>query len=162
MPKISKKLAELAVRNLKFDGRFMVGGAIGLHLRIAGESRSWILRVTLNDKRCDIGLGSYPGVSLATARELANGIHNSIAKGVDPLAEKRAKMDAGRAERAKVRTFEECAVAYIDAHKREWKNAKHAGQWSATLETYAYPVFGKRPVANIDTGLILEVALLQN
>jgi integrase len=38
-----------------------------------------------------------------------------------------------------------------------WKNAKHAAQWSATLETYAYPVMGSLPIAGIDTGLVLKV-----
>lgn len=157
MPKISKEFSAVAVASLKEDGRYMVGGAVGLHLRIAGESRAWIFRAVVNDKRCDIGLGSYPGVTLATARKLANKHRDDIANGVDPLAAKRANREAKRAERSKAKTFAECCEAYIDAHRREWKNDKHAAQWSATLKTYAYPVFGKRAVAAIDTGMVLEV-----
>lgn len=164
MPRKAKELSAVAVANLKTvvtsDGiktRFMVGGANGLHLRIVGEAKSWILRVTINGKRCDVGLGSYPGVTLATARKLANQHHDLIAQGVDPLAERRAKVEAAQAERLKAKTFRECAEAYIAAHKGEWKNDKHSKQWSATLETYAYPVFASKPVANIDTNLVLEV-----
>lgn len=157
MPKKAKELSAIAVANLKNDGRFMVGGADGLHLRIAGASKSWILRAVVNGKRSDIGIGSYPGVTLATARKLANAHRDAIATGVDPLAAKRHARDAARVERSKTKTFVECAVAYVEAHKGEWKNDKRVKQWSATLETYAYPVFGKRPVAAIDTGLVLEV-----
>jgi len=164
MPRKAKELSAIAVSNLKpivtSDGiktRFMVGGANGLHLRIVGEAKSWILRVTINGKRHDIGLGSYPGVTLATARKLANQHHDMIAQGVDPLAERRAKVEAARAAKMKAKTFRECAEAYIAAHRGEWKNEKHAAQWTATLETYAYPVFGSKPVANIDTNLVLEV-----
>lgn len=164
MPRKAKELSEIAVSNLKsvetlsgIKTRFMVGGAVGLHLRINGEAKSWILRVTINGKRCDIGLGAYPGVTLATARKLANQHHDLIAQGIDPLAERRAKAEAAKAERLKSKTFIECAEAYIAAHKNEWKNEKHAKQWTATLETYAYPVFGSKPVASIDTNLVLEV-----
>lgn len=164
MPKKAKELSAIAVGNLKpvvtsngVKTRFMVGGAVGLHLRIIGEAKSWILRVTIDGKRHDIGLGSYPGVTLATARKLANQHHDQIAQGIDPLAERRAKIEAARMEKLKAKTFRECAEAYIAAHKGEWKNDKHSKQWSATLETYAYPVFGSRPVAAIDTTLVLEV-----
>ena len=110
----------------------------------------------VHGERRDIGLGPYPGVTLATARKLANEHRDRIAQGVDPLAERRAKAEAAYAVKLKAKTFRECAEAYIAAHRGEWKNAKHAGQWEATLKTYAYPVFGSRPVAAIDTNLVLE------
>lgn len=165
MPKKAKELSAIAVSNLKpvrsADGRlksrFMVGGADGLHLRVSDRSRSWILRVMVSGERRDIGLGAYPGVTLATARKLANEHRDRIAQGIDPLAERRMQLEAARAEKAKVKTFIECAEAYISAHRSEWKNIKHANQWEATLKTYAYPVFGSKPVADVDTNLVLEV-----
>ncbi|USU08841.1 integrase arm-type DNA-binding domain-containing protein [Sphingomonadaceae bacterium OTU29MARTA1] len=165
MPRKAKELSALAVANLKpvispsgsVRTRFMVGGADGLHLRIVGQSRSWILRIMVNGDRRDIGLGGYPGVTLATARKLANEHRDQLARGIDPLADRRAKAEANRIEKAKAWSFQDCADAYITAHRGEWKNPKHAAQWSATLETYAYPVFGSRPVAAIDTHLILAV-----
>lgn len=53
-------------------------------------------------------------------------------------------------------TFDQCAEAYITAHRPSWKNAKHADQWTNTLATYASPVFGQLPVAAIDTGLVVK------
>jgi integrase len=71
---------------------------------------------------------------------------------------------ARRAERARLRldaakaiTFEQCAEAYINAHRHGWSNEKHAGQWSATLSTYAYPIIGALPVQAVDTGLVQKV-----
>lgn len=164
MPKKAKELSTIAVSNLKsvvtsngIKTRFMAGGANGLHLRIVDEAKSWILRVTINGVRRDIGLGSYPAVTLSTARKLANKHHDQIAQGIDPLAERRAEAEAARAEKTKAKTFRECAEAYIAAHQGEWKNPKHAAQWSSTLETYAYPVFGSKLVEKVDTNLVLEV-----
>ncbi|MBD8679267.1 tyrosine-type recombinase/integrase [Sphingomonas sp. CFBP 13720] len=157
MPRKAKELGALAVANLKpvesasgrMRTRFMVGGADGLHLRIAGASKSWILRVMVGGVRRDIGLGSYPGVTLATARKLANAHRDRVAQGGDPIAERRAKADKGK-------TFRACAEAYIASRCSEWKNPKHASQWSSTLEAYAYPVFGSVPVDAIDTAFVLK------
>jgi integrase len=54
-------------------------------------------------------------------------------------------------------TFKQCAEAYVAAHRAGWRNDKHAAQWSATLETYAYPTLGGLPVASVDVGLVLKV-----
>lgn len=77
--KKAKELSARSVANLKADGRHAVGGVDGLRLRIFKNTRSWILRVVVGQRadkngelkihRRDIGLGSYPEVSLAEARE---------------------------------------------------------------------------------------------
>ena len=54
-------------------------------------------------------------------------------------------------------TFEQCATAFIAGHEAGWRNGKHRQQWTNTLKTYAYPVFGKLPVAAVDTGLVMKV-----
>ncbi len=53
-------------------------------------------------------------------------------------------------------TFRQCAEAYIAAHRAGWRNPKHAAQWPATLEAYAYPIMGALPVQAIDTGLVMK------
>lgn len=157
MPKKLKELSALAVSRLKTDGRHAVGGVDGLHLRIAGASRSWVLRVAIGTRRRDIGLGSYPEVSLAEAREKARAMRQKIRDGIDPVEERRASKARAALEAAKTKTFEECAHAYIEANRAGWKNAKHAQQWHNTLATYAFPLIGHLPVASIDTGLVLSV-----
>ncbi len=78
MPKIAKPLNDLQVRRITRAGWHAVGGVAGLLLQVrkpakegAQTPRSWILRVKVGDQRQPIGLGSYPQVSLATAREQA-------------------------------------------------------------------------------------------
>ncbi|MBI5780742.1 MAG: integrase arm-type DNA-binding domain-containing protein [Rhodocyclales bacterium] len=157
MPKKLKELSALAVSRLKTDGRHAVGGVDGLHLRIAGASRSWVLRVAIGTRRRDIGLGSYPEVSLAEAREKARAMRQKIREGIDPIEERKAAKARAALEAAKNKTFEECANAYIEANRAGWKNAKHRQQWHNTLATYAFPLIGHLPVASIDTGLVLSV-----
>lgn len=157
MAKKAKELSALAVQRLKEPGRYAVGGVDGLHLRIVGESRAWVLRIKIGDRRCDIGLGPYPEVSLANARDAAREHRKKVRDGIDPLQERQQARAALRVERTKSKTFKDCAEAYVEAHKAGWKNDKHIKQWSATLETYAYPKLGALPVAAIDTALVQEV-----
>ncbi len=137
---------------------YSVGGAPGLHLVIgASGGRSWIARVSVNGKRRDVGLGSYPDVSLAQARERVREIRQQAAEGHDPVEAKRAEIAARAAERAKAVTFDDAASSYIEAQTSGWSNAKHAQQWERTLATYASPVIGKLAVADIRTVHIVEV-----
>lgn len=157
MPKRAPELSALTVARLKDEGRHAVGGAPGLHLRIVGDSRAWVLRIKIGAKRHDIGLGPYPEVSLADARETARLHRKKVRDGENPLAEKRRARAALRLEAATAKTFKDCAEAYVDAHKAGWRNEKHVKQWSASLKSYAYPKIGALPVATIDTGLVLDV-----
>jgi integrase len=77
--------------------------------------------------------------------------------GTDPIEERNAKNAALAVEQAKAMSFKECAEGYIEAHKSGWKSDKHAGQWRATLETYAYPVIGTLPVSKIDDGHVMKI-----
>ena len=62
-----------------------------------------------------------------------------------------------RLQDASTKSFKECAEAYIKSHSAGWRNAKHAAQWTSTLEMYVYPVFGFLPVGDIDTKLVMNV-----
>lgn len=117
---------------------------LSINLKDTG-AKFWILRTTVGAKRSDIGLGSYPAVTLADACERARQALIEIRNGVDPVAERRAKQAAA------VWTFKACALAYIGSHAPSWKNAKHGQQWRNTLEPYVYPVFGDKHVRDVDT-----------
>jgi len=109
MAKKAKELSVLAVQRLKQPGRYAVGGVDGLHLRIVGESRAWVLRIKVGNRRCDIGLGPYPEVSLADARDAARDHRKKVRDGIDPLQERQQARAALRVERAKSKTFKDCA-----------------------------------------------------
>jgi integrase len=118
---------------------------------------SWVLRFMLNGVPHEMGLGSYPAISLAAARETARAARAIKARGEDPIAVRKSERAKKAAEAARSMTFRSCAEAYISAHKAGWKNEKHAAQWPASLETYAYPVIGDLPVQEIDIALIHKV-----
>ena len=151
MPIVARALKALEVSRLITRGLHMVGTVAGLGLSVSKTgSRSWILRTKIGARRCDIGLGSYPEISLAKAHERARAAKDDIRNGTDPIAERRAKS-------ATVEwTFERCAQAYIDGHTASWKNVKHAQQWRNTLATYAYPVFGSKHVRDVGKTEVLQ------
>ena len=76
-------LSATRVKALKDPGRFSDGG--GLHLFISKAGRkSWVQRITVDGRRRDIGLGGFPSVSLAQAREKAAENRAAVAGGRDP------------------------------------------------------------------------------
>ena len=129
MPKIAKQLSDRAVAALKAEGRYAVGGVAGLHLRISAGHRGWVLRVQVGDKRKDIGLGAYPAVGLAEARERAWKLHESIREGHDPVAPRKHQRSILQSQAATEKTFQWCAEEFLKAKSSEWKNAKHRQQW---------------------------------
>lgn len=150
------KLTPLQVKNHKEPG-YLLDGA-GLILKTTpGGSKSWIYRYMLVGKDTWLGLGPYPEVSLADAREQAAELRKRVRAGSDPLAERQEAAATIKADRAKAVTFAWCAEQYIEAHKSGWKNAKHADQWRNTLETYAGPVIGELNVSKIETGHIMKI-----
>jgi integrase len=164
MPKIAKELSALEVRRLNSPGWHAVGGVAGLLLQVrepakegATLPRSWILRLRVAGQRQPIGLGSYPQVSLADARELARKLSLEAKGGVNLLARKRAQRSALIAAAARNKTFRDCAEAYIEAHASDYTNEKHRKQWASTLETYAYPVIGRLLVADVTMRHVLDV-----
>ncbi len=96
---------------------------------------------------------------LSEAREKASILFRQVKSGIDPLTARDAARLASKAaeQDAAVRavSFSDAARRYIDGHAAAWRNAKHASQWVSTLETYANPVFGDIPVADIATAHIL-------
>ncbi|HEY2658327.1 MAG TPA: integrase arm-type DNA-binding domain-containing protein [Caulobacteraceae bacterium] len=151
-------MAPVAVSRLSAPGLYFVGGVAGLALQVLPTGgRTWILRASIGGKRRDMGLGGFPDVTLAGAREAARNARKQIREGKDPIAEARAAASELRAARAKDKTFEECARAYITAHEQGWRNAKHAQQWRNTLSAYAYPVIGSLMVRDVDLTHVLAI-----
>ncbi|RYD98279.1 MAG: site-specific integrase [Sphingobacteriales bacterium] len=184
MPKQLKSLTARAVQELKAlsgkNRRVMVGPAdcAGLHLRIEGGTKSWALRIKVGDKRRDIGLGPYhakigltddegaaiEALSLEEARNRARELRNEYRKTGAIISPTQANADrvrvtvqAAAIASAKDKTFKQCALLYLDAKLDAFKNEKHKKQWSATLETYAYPAIGDLSVAAIDRTQMLEI-----
>ena len=158
MPRKARELAPVEVKRLTTPGLYAVGGVAGLHLQVTKSgARSWILRATIAGKRRDLGLGGYPDVTLAMAREKARETREKIAQGIDPVAERQRLRSAALAERLRDMTFEKAALAVVAKKQAEARNPKHGKQWASTLETYAYPVLGPMSVADIELAHVKQV-----
>jgi len=158
MPRKAREMSPLEVGRLTKPGRWSVGGVDGLALQVtATGARSWVLRLSAAGRRHEMGLGGFPSVTLAAAREKARQ-HRSLAEeGADPIATRRALRSAASAEHLAQRTFTEVAAQYIAQHEKSWKNAKHQAQWAATLRTYAEPSIGKLLVRDIRPAHVIGV-----
>ena len=140
-------LSATRVRALKKPGRYSDGD--GLHLFITKSGRkSWVQRITIAGRRRDIGLGPFPSVSLAKARQKAYENRAIVAEGRDPLAEKNAPA---------MPTFREAAHVVHEANKPRWRNPSHIAGWIQTLERHAVPKLGRKSLDEIDQRDVLEV-----
>ena len=145
-----QKLSARAVATAT-PGKYSDGAGLWLEVKDTG-ARRWFFRCTVNGKRREPGLGTYPDVTLALARKKAAALRALVAQGLDPL---NLPPDP---ERVIVPpTFTQAAARFIRTNRRGWSHLKHARQWAATLRTYAKPILGQMAVDKIDTPHILAV-----
>ena len=141
------KLTVGKVRALTAPGRYGDGGTLHLVVSPRG-TKNWVQRITIDGKRHDLGLGGRPVVSLAMARDRAFANRRAVADGRDPLAAKR---------RPRVPTFKQAAELACEANRARWRSAKTAGNWTAAMQKYCYPVFGDQRVDQIGREDVLRV-----
>ena len=145
-------LTAIKVKTLKLPGKY--GDGNGLFLNIAaGGSKSWIQRITVDDKRRDLGLGGYPVVTLAEARTAAAENKASIRQGNGPVEVSRAK--AKKADT--MPTFKEAAFSLLAMNGPKWGNPKTAKNWLQRAERYAFPMIGDTKVNRIDRTAVLGI-----
>ena len=143
MPRTGKKrLTDAFVRTALPAGKYHDEHGLILRVMPSG-SKQWVQRLVIHGRRRDIGLGGYPLVTLAEARDKAFANRKLARAGADPMAVQR---------RPDVPTFEEAATKVIEIHRPNWRNAKHVAQWTATLRAYAYPKIGNKRVDQVSTG----------
>jgi integrase len=142
----------------------------GLYLQITpAGAKSWVFKYTLAGKAREMGLGAYGkptrplapqiGVPLGEARDKAAQAHALLRQRIDPIDHRKtqARREETNRQRAQASTFRMLAEEMVLSREAEWKNPKHIQQWKNTLATYAYPVIGDLPVADIQTDDVLRV-----
>ncbi|MBD8825777.1 tyrosine-type recombinase/integrase [Pseudomonas sp. CFBP 13602] len=154
------KLNPKQIENLTTSGTYEDGEGLRMVVKPTGK-KYWVLRYQLAGKRREMGLGSFPTITLKKAREAAAGHRKMLSQEIDPLvsrdAERKASRLAEEARQARAISFRTVAEDYIAAHKAGWKNAKHSQQWLNTLTTYAFPVIGDTPTEKVTTEEILRI-----
>ena len=141
------KLTATKVQKIREKGRYGDGNGLFLNVTATG-TKSWVQRVVVHGRRRDFGLGGYPAVSLADARQRCADNRKVIADGLDPFVEKR---------KPAVATFREAAKIVHEMNLPRWTSEKHAKSWLRVLERYAFPVIGDMPVDRVDCTYVLAV-----
>jgi integrase len=163
MPRVAPELGPLDIKRAvhkggKFTTMLPVGGVTGLYLQITPkEAKTWILRATIGGKRGDYGLGGFPAVTLAQAREKAREARDKIDRGIDPIAERKAAKAALAAERGRGLTFADAMDRFLAVKLDGFQSDKHRAQWRATLEAYAKPTLGALMVSDIQVQDVLRL-----
>lgn len=167
------KLSAAKVAKCATPGYLLDGGGLYLQVSLRASrkgasakstpahlvTKSWCFRYRdrTTGRLREMGLGPYPDVSLEEARGKAAELRALLRADRDPMAERAARRATLRADLAREMTFDQAAAACISDRRAEWRNEKHAAQWSSTLATYVSPVIGKLPVSAIDLALVRKV-----
>lgn len=150
MPRVARELSAIEVKNLTRVGAHPVGGVAGLLLVVKPTgAKSWKLRAMVGAARRDIGLGGYPSVTLAQARERARGLRMEIDAGADPVEGKRNAKRQLREKTGSSVTFEKMAREWFESQRGAYRNQKHAAQVLTSLVDYAFPYIGHLTVNEI-------------
>lgn len=156
---MSRTLHKLSDAYAKSDrlkpGRHSDGG--GLYLNVAPSgAKSWLFMWSVvstkadgskGQKRYEMGLGSYPVISLADARKAAADHRQTVAQGGNPIAER---------DREDEPTFADATTKFLASMEKSWRNEKHRAQWRSTLTTYCAAI-NERRVSAITTEDVLTV-----
>ena len=140
-------LTAARVKALTKPGRYGDGGTLYLHIA-PGGSKSWVQRVAVRGRRRDIGLGGWPVVGLAKARQRAFANRGAVSDGRDSLADTR---------KARTPTFREAALKSYEANRPRWRSENTAAIWLAQMELHAFPALADRPVDRIGREEVLRV-----
>ena len=140
-------LTQMQVRNLG-PGKHADGQGLWLVKRDKRIGR-WMLRLVIQGKRREMGLGRWPDVSVGEAREQAAQARKRLRDGVDPI-EERAKLRR-RIDRLTVKdAIEQC----FEARKAELKGDGEAGRWMSPLKVHVIPKIGSKAIEDLDQHIL--------
>jgi hypothetical protein len=139
----SNVLTQMKARNLgpgkHFDGQ-------GLMLvKSYKDAGKWMLRLVVEGKRREMGLGRWPDVSIAEARESASRARKTLRTGTDPVAERQKTM-----RKAQRMSVADAVQGCFEARQAQLKGDGKAGRWLSPLKTHVLPRIGTVAIEDID------------
>jgi len=140
------KLSTRKIMSVKSAGRHSDGKGLYLLVKKTGR-KSWVYMWNKDHRRREMGLGGFPDVSLARAREKAQAARELIAEDKDPIREKKKTV---------TKSFGEAADHLVETLRADWTNEKHRQQWTRTVSHYCKPI-RNIPVGSVDTDDVLRV-----
>ncbi len=153
------KLDIKTVSNLKQPGRYTDALVKGLHIWVKSNQRKyWIFRFSHAGKQHNISLGPFPALGIAEARLKAQQERDKLETGINPAVQRKLSVinkskDIPRPHKT---LFKDFALNFVESKRAEWTNQKHGDQWIYTLEEFAFPVMGDKPIDEIETQDILD------
>ena len=142
-------LNQMKAKNLG-PGKYSDGQGLWLVKRDK-DAGKWILRVVVSAKRREMGLGRWPDVSIAEARERAATARKALRDGVDPI---QARAKSKRV--VKRLTLKEAIDGCYKAKQAELKKDGTAGRWMSPLSSHIIPKLGSIPVEDIDQHALVD------
>jgi integrase len=156
------RLSTTEVQRAKSEAPTLYADGGGLYLRTCGNSKSFLFRDARIGKAHDIGLGPFPEIDLATARERAFEFRKMLARGVDPFEYRATVVPRADAPAPPIsappkgKTFADAVKGYLEGHDKDWSRV-HWRQWTTSIERFVMPTLGSMPVAEIFTADVAEV-----
>ena len=130
----------------KPPGKYSDGGGLCFMKRTDGGAQ-WFVRHTSSGRRHEMGLGSYPRITLKDARQDADKSQSVVWEGKDAIKERERL--AREAER-NLNVLRDVALDAFESRKAELKGDGKAGRGFSPLEIHILPKLGKMPVSQID------------
>ena len=147
-----RRLSATFVRTVTRPGRYGDGrGGHGLSVLVkpmqyGGHSRTWSQRLRINGKPVSIGLGSFPVVTLAEARNAALQNRQAVARGRDP--------------RHSIPTLAQASERVLAVYSTNWKDSGRSEKiWRAGMRDYVLPQLGRKRIDVITSSDVLSVLL---
>ncbi|WP_145516575.1 tyrosine-type recombinase/integrase [Yersinia aleksiciae] len=146
-------LNDSKIRSLKPSVKpFKVSDSHGLYLLVnPGGSRLWYLKYRINRKESRLGLGAYPDVSLADARQQRDGIRKLLAQNINPAQQRSAERTTSSPEK----TFKTVALSWHKSN-RTWSE-NHAARLLASMNNHIFPIIGHLPVTELKTRHFIDL-----
>ena len=139
------KLTVASVKTAK-PGKHTDAHGLMLYVKPTG-TRSWVQRLMIQGRRCEMGLGAWPLVTLAEAREIAFQNRKMARQGGDPRANPVVSIP----------TFAEATKEVHSIHAPSLKTIRDKAQWIEEVARVTYGEIGHLPVNLVTTGHLLNV-----
>lgn len=153
-------LSDKAVGNAKPKEReYLLADGEGLFLRVRPTgAKDWLVVYSFAGKRRKLGLGSYPTVTLATARTEADKARKSVAQVVDPQLERKQREAAQEAQRQAEASRLTVKALFEQWEKLELLSRKDKGaEARRSFEKDIFPKAGNMVAADVTRPVVAKL-----
>ena len=158
MPAQAHRLSDRQLKTVKAkDKDYVLSDGEGLQLRVRSNgSMLWNFnyRDPVTKNRINMGLGTYPNLSLANARKKVVEARELLAQGIDPKVQRKADIEAKRAQTE--HTLENVATAWFELKKHSVTPAYAEDIWRS-LTLHIFPSLKATPLADITAPMVIKL-----